>query len=104
MKKMILAAIAAAMITVVAPGSAAIAAPAAGQTVNLLFAEPGIDAQLVDDRRGNNYRRGYRDGRQLYTPGRRYNNAPGGWNRQGRRPGNWRSRGCILVGPIWFCP
>ena len=21
-----------------------------------------------------------------------------------RRPHDWRMRGCILVGPLWFCP
>ena len=43
--------------------------------------------------------------RQRFTPGRRYKNAPPGWNRHGdRRPGDWRTRGCIMVGPIWFCP
>jgi hypothetical protein len=58
---------------------------------------------LVDDRRDG--MRGDRDGdRRRFTPGRRYDNAPSGWHRYGRRPGNWRSRGCILVGPIWFCP
>ena len=55
------------------------------------------------DRRGDNVRRD--DDRQRYTPGRRYNSAPPGWNRHGnRRPGDWRTRRCIMVGPIWFCP
>ncbi len=39
-----------------------------------------------------------------YVPGRRYATAPRGWNRYGARPGNWRTRGCVMVGPIWFCP
>ena len=60
---------------------------------------------LIDDRsdRRNDVRRGY-DRRSQYTPGRRYKSAPSGWNRYDRRPGDWRSRRCIMVGPIWFCP
>jgi hypothetical protein len=46
-----------------------------------------------DDRRG-----------PRYTPGRRYRSAPHGWHRYDRRPGDWRHRGCVLVGPVWFCP
>ena len=43
--------------------------------------------------------------RHRYTPGRRYDKTPSGWHRHGsRRPGDWRTRGCILVGPVWFCP
>ena len=42
--------------------------------------------------------------RQRYTPGRRYKSAPHGWHRYDRRPGDWRHRGCVLVGPVWFCP
>lgn len=44
-------------------------------------------------------RRGFR-----YNAGGRYRNAPNGWHRYNGRPGNWRTRGCIIVGPLWFCP
>ena len=27
-----------------------------------------------------------------------------GWNRYSRRPSRWQNRGCVAVGPIWFCP
>lgn len=27
-----------------------------------------------------------------------------GWNRYSYRPYNWRTRGCVVVGPMWFCP
>jgi hypothetical protein len=30
----------------------------------------------------------------------RYDN----WNRYSSRPYGWQSRGCVLVGPLWFCP
>lgn len=26
-----------------------------------------------------------------------------GWHRYHSRPHNWRSRGCVAIGPIWFC-
>jgi hypothetical protein len=44
------------------------------------------------------------DWRRRYSPGARYREAPRGWRRYGYRPRDWRTRGCILVGPIWFCP
>lgn len=33
---------------------------------------------------------------------RRYDNYRG-WNRYNSRPRGWRNRGCVAVGPIWFC-
>ena len=42
--------------------------------------------------------------RPRYVPGRRYKSAPHGWRRYDRRPGDWNRRGCVLVGPVWFCP
>lgn len=27
-----------------------------------------------------------------------------GWHRFDRRPHDWRSRSCVAVGPVWFCP
>jgi hypothetical protein len=42
--------------------------------------------------------------RQKYRAGGRYNKAPGNWHRYNNRPGDWQRRGCIVVGPIWWCP
>lgn len=42
--------------------------------------------------------------RNRYRAGQRYKSAPKGWRRHGKRPSNWRTRGCIIVGPVWFCP
>jgi hypothetical protein len=39
-----------------------------------------------------------------YRAGRRYREAPPHWHRYHRRPRDWHTRGCIVVGPIWFCP
>jgi hypothetical protein len=27
-----------------------------------------------------------------------------GWHRYSHRPSRWSNRGCVAVGPIWFCP
>ncbi|MEQ1719290.1 MAG: hypothetical protein ABL907_25435 [Hyphomicrobium sp.] len=77
------------------PGPAAITAAGHAETSNLV---------LIQRQRDGNANPQH-DNRQRYTPGRRYKNAPPGWNHHGnRRPGNWRQRGCVTVGPIWFCP
>ncbi|MCW5693196.1 MAG: hypothetical protein KIT48_12615 [Pseudolabrys sp.] len=39
-----------------------------------------------------------------YRAGHRYRSAPRGWHRYHARPRDWNRRGCILVGPVWFCP
>jgi hypothetical protein len=39
-----------------------------------------------------------------WVPGRRYDRAPPRWRRYGSRPHDWRRRGCVIVGPVWFCP
>lgn len=55
-------------------------------------------------RKGRAMQRGPGARGQRFTPGGRYRNAPAGWRRHGARPGNWRTQGCIMVGPVWFCP
>jgi hypothetical protein len=27
-----------------------------------------------------------------------------GWHRYNHRPSRWSNRGCVAIGPIWFCP
>lgn len=73
--------------------SAASAAPASGSAV--------APSAIVLAQYHHGDRHG---GRPHYVPGRRYHTAPHGWHRYGRRPGDWRTRGCVLVGPLWFCP
>lgn len=48
-----------------------------------------------DRRDRRDYRRDWRQDRRYY----RYRS----WNRYYSRPYNWRSRGCVSVGPVWFC-
>jgi hypothetical protein len=75
--------------------SPALAAPAgAPSAVDQAAATPLIQVQYHRDDHGH--------GR--YVAGRRYRSAPHGWHRFDRRPGDWRARNCVMVGPIWFCP
>ena len=80
--------------------SAASAAPVA--PVNGISQQgPVIDVQYrYHDRRY--YRRHAPPPR--YRAGRRYHSAPHGWHRYHARPRHWDRRGCIMVGPMWFCP
>ncbi|MDH4983451.1 hypothetical protein [Hyphomicrobium sp. D-2] len=39
-----------------------------------------------------------------YKPGHKYDKAPKNWKRHGKRPSDWQRRGCVVVGPVWFCP
>jgi Ni/Co efflux regulator RcnB len=94
----------AALVSLVAVSSAW-AQPPAAQTTGLTQSAASLLAQVQfrGDRPDGDMRRG--DDRRRFTPGRRYDNAPPGWRRHGnRRPGDWRTRGCIMAGPIWFCP
>lgn len=47
--------------------------------------------------RGPKYR-----GRNYYRGG--YRRAPRGWRSYSYRPYGWQRRGCIIVGPVWYCP
>ena len=88
----------------VAPASAA---PAAHQ--DHISASPMILAQMGPSN-GHDRDRHHRakprrhTSRPHYVPGHRYHDAPRGWHRYSRRPHDWNRRGCILVGPLWFCP
>lgn len=56
------------------------------------------------DRTRYDRRRKFHNNRHRYTPGGRYERAPNHWHRHGSRPRDWRTRGCVMVGPIWWCP
>jgi Ni/Co efflux regulator RcnB len=76
--------------------SPALAAPAAAPTVVDQAAAPLVQVQYHHDDHGHDH--GH------YVAGRRYRSAPHGWHRFDRRPGDWRARNCVMVGPVWFCP
>lgn len=36
--------------------------------------------------------------------GDRHDHARRHWKRYHARPRDWRARGCLVIGPIWYCP
>ncbi|MFO7478695.1 MAG: hypothetical protein R6X03_10195 [Methyloceanibacter sp.] len=53
--------------------------------------------------KGSKYR-GHKAYRGKYRAGRKYSYAPRGWRSYSYRPYGWYGRGCVIVGPLWFCP
>lgn len=109
---MLKALVPAAIVSILAATSAS-ATPAASPLTQLKAVMPA-DTVQVQDRDQNRERRGQREGNRegqgvrqgrdhSYTAGRRYDRAPSHYRRHGRRPNDWASRGCILVGRAWFC-
>jgi|SRR6185312_14400315 hypothetical protein len=95
-----LKALAPAAIVTILTAISATPAPAAPPMSQLKTTMP-IDSVEVQFHESN---RAHRQGwDRRYTPGRRYSHAPSHYRRYAHRPSDWRSRGCILVGPVWFC-
>lgn len=95
----------AAILSLVTLTSANAAAPQAlsSQTAPVLARDSfsGILTQVQhhghsDKKRAHKHRR--------YKPGSRHHKAPKHWRRYKHRPHDWYRRGCIIVGPVWFCP
>ena len=82
--------------------SAAVAAPAGSPTLSGVASSTTDNVSQARDHRHGYHRHRYH--RHGYHAGRRYSHAPRGWHRHHYRPHDWRTRGCIIVGPIWFCP
>ena len=74
-----------------APASAAPIAP---------LSAPAVESPLIQAQ----YHRDRPRAASRYRAGHRYRTAPRDRHRYDRRPGDWSRRGCILVGPVWFCP
>lgn len=87
--------------------STASAAPAgtAAAQFEALSGAPVLQVQYRRDRHERREeRREERRDEHRWVPGHRYDRAPPNWRRYHERPRDWRRRGCVLVGPIWFCP
>ncbi|MBS0531042.1 MAG: hypothetical protein JSS22_16860 [Proteobacteria bacterium] len=77
------------------------ALPVAPHTGAQTADQPGL-LHLVRDRdhhrgsshHGGDRHRGYRNHRDRYH----------GWHRYRSRPYDWRSRRCVMAGPVWVCP
>ncbi len=68
----------------------------------MTIAKPeGLTAPTVEQAA---YKKNIHHKRNKYRAGGRYNRAPSNWHRFDKRPGDWQHRGCITVGPIWWCP
>jgi len=57
-------------------------------------------AHQADYKKGKTYHKR----KQQYRAGGHYSHAPSNWHRYNKRPGDWQRRGCVIVGPIWWCP
>lgn len=77
------------------------AAPASGSALK----HTGVQDKQIVDVEYKKHRRHYRKGNRY---GRNYSNrdrgGPPGWRRYAGRPSGWQTRGCLAVGPVWFCP
>jgi hypothetical protein len=83
------------------------ATPANASPAPAPLASIAADVVPVQGRRPDDYsdrRGGFDRDRSHYRPGHRYDRAPSHWHRYHSRPRDWRRRGCVIVGPIWFCP
>ncbi|SFV38714.1 hypothetical protein SAMN04488557_3811 [Hyphomicrobium facile] len=59
--------------------------------------------QQVDYR--NDHRNNYRNNhKRKYYHKRHDRHPPKGWHRYHKRPGDWSRRGCMAIGPVWWCP
>lgn len=67
------------------------------------YKEPGHKDQK---HRGPDKKDGHKhNAHSKYKPGHKYDKAPKNWKKHGnKRPKDWERRGCVVVGPLWFCP
>lgn len=84
------------------PSSAAGPATVQSQAVQLVDHKPGHKYNKYNKYNKFGPKKYY--GGNKFRPGGRYSNAPKGWHRHSKRPSYWQTRGCIVVGPVWFCP
>ncbi len=89
-----------------AAAPAAAFTPAAGHAQTPQLAQVHDNYMQVRDERAHRraHRRARTHHRYYYVPGRHYRHAPHGWHRHHARPHDWQRRGCVIVGPVWFCP
>jgi hypothetical protein len=107
MLKFVIPVIAASFISI----SAAQAAPLSVPALDLATSTSPADLIQVQHRhRDSRHRDSHRHHRydrhrhHRYDRHRSRRHPPRGWHRFHHRPHNWRMRGCIAIGPAWFCP
>jgi hypothetical protein len=83
--------------------SAASAAPVAPSAIGTAAGEQSSVIQVAKQgKKRHHWDRGRHHGRQHHW--RRHHGPPPGWRRYDARPWDWRTRGCAMIGPVWFCP
>jgi hypothetical protein len=96
-----------AMICGAVPVSAASAMPVAGPSG---IATASKTLHVVDYKKYRHSRDFYKGkrshgGKHHYRAGGRYKTPPKNWrHRYNKRPHDWNKRGCVIVGPVWWCP
>jgi hypothetical protein len=64
------------------------------------LAEPS--SALVEVGKKYDYKKhGYKHGHYKHHG---YKHPPKGWRSYSNRPWGWQRRGCIVIGPAWYCP
>lgn len=102
MKLSMLSAATAAFIAIATTSASALPVAKPGQ----VGAERTAMTEQIRHKRGHVSNRGHRPShygnRNRHGNDHRYNQYRG-WHRYNHRPHGWRNRGCVAVGPIWFC-
>jgi hypothetical protein len=92
-----------ALAAALAAGFAATSASAAPVSGSIGVSKSSDGIVLVDHKKGHkNYNKWGKH--RHYKPGSHHKHPPKNWRRYDKRPGDWRTRGCVIVGPIWWCP
>lgn len=90
-----------------------LAAPVSSAASATAQADSGFTPIQYSQYKKKNYNKGYNKGyggkhgrghKHGFRPGSHHSHAPKGWHRHSHRPSYWQTRGCVVVGPVWFCP
>jgi hypothetical protein len=81
-----------------------LAAPVSGAGSANAQTDRGVTPVQYGQYRKKNFGGKHRGHKHGFRPGSRHAHAPKGWHRHSRRPSYWQTRGCVVVGPVWFCP
>jgi hypothetical protein len=83
--------------------SAGLAAPAAATPAMPKAPLHGIESNVIQVQNKHRKRHWNKHQRRHHWRGHRAG-PPRGWHRYHSRPWDWQRRGCVMFGPVWFCP
>ncbi|CAA2139721.1 hypothetical protein [Hyphomicrobium sp. ghe19] len=95
-KSIALSAVAASIISATSASAITVGAPA--------HVAASTAIQHVDYRNDHGNVHGKNYGKKPYYHKRHRKGPPHGWHRYNKRPGDWSRRGCMAIGPVWWCP